>query len=401
MTSNSPKSQCLTASAEATHAPAIQKITVQEAPAVVVWSRKNSITTSHLGPDAPAGKITLDIRLDLPSSTSFFKLKATAGFKSFTDLARSRIFLFIPPERIASLRLGQPDNGVEEEEASEARRLLGTSAVCLHFNLRSPASLVVPNVEPLTAKTRSAGLVLDSFRSLASELHLSIYLPENTVPKSQWILLQAVVGHDPLTSDPGQEELASLYRGRGGKIMSIDSKAVPASPEIQESSPPSYDELGPSPPHAPLTQEKPGPHKRRRLDESEHAGEPALLATCAQMIRDCEAKFASQFEQLKEDVTLKLQEMEVRIQAHVDERIEGQAVEFHRLADNQRYDLEKQIADMQNEVQGIENETDATLQGICEERLGQLQDELEFMVHEKIQEVEGDIIDHLSSASLR
>lgn len=217
-------------------------------PAVVTWDSANCLSD-----------VTFDLRHASSSNDAFFKLRTTLVLKASAP-SKTALFLHIHPERVTSLILGIPadvdKNGMAAHQV-EARRRLGTELICLQFALAQSPDLIGPKLPSLVPKNRASGEILDSLRSLACQRHFSIYLPQKAVLQSRLVLLCQLASIGVLKTNSRQADLSSLYRGQGAEVINIPNSspsaaaAAPTAPrEIVP--PPSYNDLDPRPPPAPL-----------------------------------------------------------------------------------------------------------------------------------------------------
>lgn len=204
-------------------------------PAVVEW-----------GSTGVLSDVTFDARRLQSTNDAFFKLRSIVTLKAFSP-AKTPLFVFVHPERIQALQI----DDVEAEEASPARKKLGTDVIRLRFVLTKPADLVGPKTADLTPKNKASGAVLDSLRSLARQDHFAIYIPRNVLSRARLVVLCEKASSGGLKSIARQVDLTSLYRGKGGELINKPEEVDDAS-TASWNSPPSYDELGPGPPEAPL-----------------------------------------------------------------------------------------------------------------------------------------------------
>lgn len=278
-----------TASIESTHD---DDIDVSKAPIVVSWTddedQAQSLSHSPLTHD----HVTLDIHLDAESHTAFFKITANLALKG--KRTRSNIFLFIPPERIRSLDFVEQDG-----KSVSASNILGTRTYSLQFVLIEPPALVVPK-DDYVPKGETARKTLEALQALARVTRLRVDLPSNALAEQRLLALCAKASSSgALKTMSGVANLAKLYGGKGGQIVaSKQSETAPVRGESSASAekaplaaaphqhprgkdaapseapaefPPSYDDLGHSPPSYPPSS------KRRRLDSGSQATSQAGL----------------------------------------------------------------------------------------------------------------------------
>lgn len=210
-------------------------------PAVVAWATSDTTL-----------EVTFDARR-LDSTDAFFKLRRTVTLKTAPS-TKTPLFVFIPPEQIDRLELvecatAEPSGASSHDD--EARKKLGSDLVCLRFSLRKPVALIGPEDLDLTPKNKASGVILDSLRSLAHHDGLTVYFARNVASQARLKSLCEAASNGSLRSILRQADLTSLYRGKGGHVIITETDA-PVAASNQPDSPPSYDELGPGPPPAPL-----------------------------------------------------------------------------------------------------------------------------------------------------
>lgn len=214
-------------------------------PAVVTWDSANCLSD-----------VTFDLRHVSSSNDTFFKLRTSVVLKASAP-SKTALFLHIHPERIVSLVL---DDGDKHEIAAyqvEARRRLGTELTCLRFALTRSPDLIGPKLPSLVPKNRASGEALDSLRSLACQRYFSIYLPQKAAQQSRLVSLCELASLGVLKTNSRQADLSSLYRGQGAELINVpnpssSTAAAAATAPRENVPPPSYNDLDPSPPLAPL-----------------------------------------------------------------------------------------------------------------------------------------------------
>lgn len=209
-------------------------------PAIVEWASSDTLL-----------EVTFDARRLDSTNDAFFKLRCTVTLKAAPS-TKTPLFVFISPEQTESLEFvesAMAERGVTSH-AEEARKKLGSDTICLRFGLKRPADLIGPKDLDLTPKNKASGIVLDSLRSLAQHESLAVYFARNVLSHARLSSLCEAANNGMLKSIVRQADLTSLYRGKGGQVIKEADPPVVAS--IEPDSPPSYDELGPGPPPAPL-----------------------------------------------------------------------------------------------------------------------------------------------------
>lgn len=212
-------------------------------PAIVTWDPSNFL-----------GDVTFDLRRVSSSNDAFFKLRATVVLKADAS-SKTALFVHIQPERIISLAL---DNVADDQLSAHqvaARRKLGKDLTCLRFALTQPPDLIGPRLQSLTPKNKASGDILDSLRSLACQRHFAIYFSQKALLKSRLVSLCESATTGVLKTNARQADLSSLYRGKGGEVIVVQKLSPAAGTSCDtvppHGSPPSYNELDPSPPPAP------------------------------------------------------------------------------------------------------------------------------------------------------
>ncbi|KAH8756101.1 hypothetical protein F5883DRAFT_383269, partial [Diaporthe sp. PMI_573] len=213
-------------------------------PAVVEWIGVDS--ESHYlyhGDTDPSRQVTFGIRFDAASGAAFFKIRAPVGLKAAgSNSAKTPLFLYIHPDRITSLSYDVP-SAVQDL----VRGKLGPSPSCLRFGLTRPADMVAPSVS-LAPQNRGHGEKLDSLKLLAQATYFSVYWTHATLCKAQLRPLCDAIAARNLKAIGAAAELQGLYGGAGGKVLEGSELCIP----VPKTAPPSYSELAPSPPGAPV-----------------------------------------------------------------------------------------------------------------------------------------------------
>ncbi|KAI1746555.1 hypothetical protein F4782DRAFT_544180 [Xylaria castorea] len=292
--------------------------------AVVEWLGADGQKRYLYQPDRdPSRQITLDIQFSAASGAALLKLKAPLGIKALAN-NKTPLFLYIPGDRISSLVQDVPDAAPEVVTAK-----LGAVPSRLQLSLSRPADMVGPLVS-LAPRNRSHGNMMDCLKLLAQETRLSVYLAHPSLSEAFLRPLCNAVASGTLKPIDSAAALRSLYRGLGGKVLGGDELRIP----VPFASPPSYDELGPMPPQAPLkTGSGPAaPAKKRRRGSASSAGDRTdadIMATCKKMVDSMMAQFrleerayySSQLQQTRASYCEDLQIMKTEIMEYVDKRL--------------------------------------------------------------------------------
>lgn len=244
-------------------------------PACVLWESDN-ITQSLIETDPPTRNLLFESRFDSTSTSASFTLHCPIRLKGIDS--HSHILGWIPPRSITSFSFK-----VHPSPPETVRKKLNCSAVRLRFGLDQPLRLIAPDAatEPVQPRKRLSAEAFDTLRSLATASTLDIYISDRELSHSRLNAIREAVAQTLLTPFDADfsTTLASLYDGRGGKLIDL---SVPRSKvsTSQTDEPPAYDELE-SPPIVikPTIFRKPelsqtaqltssNDKKRRRLDDS-------------------------------------------------------------------------------------------------------------------------------------
>lgn len=226
---------------------------ISGAPAVVTWiDEKDNKTTNYLCHSAH-DHVTLYVERDSSSNTAFFQLRANVSLKARRD--KTHVFLSIRPESIESVVTVARDD-------HQVSTTLGTSTYGLEFKLASVPVLIVPKGD-VTPKQKSSRLVLDLLRTLAKQTCFTVHFATTTLAKDHLVSLCEATSAGALRSTPRFLDVASLYGGKGGHILELEStgigNTITTSVGAEFDSPPSYDEpsgVDPSLAHASAPESK-------------------------------------------------------------------------------------------------------------------------------------------------
>ncbi|KAK7518426.1 uncharacterized protein IWZ02DRAFT_522630 [Phyllosticta citriasiana] len=288
----------------------------------------------------------------------------------------------------------------------------------LSFKLSKVPVVLTPSI-PSSPKNKETGYVLELLQSLVASTAFTIYILLAYISKKHVEVLCGTVSDDTiLNTHPQDADLSSLYGGNGdrsfdGGEFRFDAPISVSAPETHPAeSPPSYDELAPTPPPPLLPQsaEKDSqadavgtPSKRRRVDDKANPPSPQptndqrisdLVATLfsargstprAQIRAETQVSLASQLHDLETRVTTALQaQMDARTQ-ELREELRGEVAA-----------LGEQLNEMPDEVLG---EADDAMELKLNERVTNIRDELTSYVVGELREVEGLVKDDLCGAN--
>lgn len=335
-------------------------------PAVLAWE------TGQLS------ELALDIHHDPTAKTAFFKFRTTIFLKSL----KTNLYIFLAPERIQFLQL---DESLEPKfKPPEHAQSLNATWTCLRLTLARAADLVGPTFVGLTPKNKAAGQTLDRLRMATGALELIIYISPKVLSRAQLLSLCYAVSQPDCRSTSGQADLRCLYHGKGGKVIraSDASDLMPCTPQSEDANPPSYFEVGPSPPIAGPSQP---PNKKRRLDDTDDQTlgtelKAAMEAMCRKLVQEQKAELRNSIvSEMKQYVNEQLQELETRMTNQIEVQVE-------RLGDKMEDRLTDNLQELRDEIG--EN---------TEDEFYGLRIRLEDFVKEEIQEAEERVVEHIQS----
>lgn len=323
--------------------------------AVVAWNDQHTEADLHL-------------QYDASTTTAFFKLRTSLVLKALSP-NKTYLYLFIEPEAIKTLTLGEPRSPDPCSDSVDATRILGSTPNCLHFSLNRPAALIGPNFVALTPKNKSEGRVIDQSRSLVQATEFTVSISHQVISKSNLLSVCQQIKDALLKSGPGQTDLSCLYEGKGGRQISIgNTEKLSIDPEQphqpSDEAPPSYTTAaaGPS-----------GPVSKKRRRDSPVAVElgTELLQTMEKMCR----------KMVREQVSEQIQQLELRLTDKIE-----QLVEKH---------VEKQGDQITDDIQQVRDEVDDKI----EDEFYGLRVRLEDYVNDELKEAEERIVEHLQSTA--
>lgn len=362
-------------------------IELSKVPAVVSWTDDKDETQLLSHNTSTSDHVTLDINFHAESNTAFFKIAASVAYKGKRN--KSNVFLFVYPERIQSLAV--VDNG------EDAAAKLGTSAYTLHFDLTVPPSLIVPKGDWIP-KNLAARSILASLQAVARKKTLHITIPSRTLDSDRLTTLCDRTTSSSLKTPSNLIEVSRLYGGQGGIIVedaepqvgdalpasepprAVAEAAVQAAGECLQhanfdtrqspQSPPSYDELGDSPPAHPSSF-----RKRRRLDSGEDEDvkgasneQTSLEEICRRGFMEIGRRF-DRIEQALGDLSSRLDRVE---QLAIQSR--PRRASSSEQGAEQPQKLIPRIDSVEERVAGVEKNLDAGLNDLAQDVENQLYD---------------------------
>ncbi|ROW02904.1 hypothetical protein VSDG_01775 [Cytospora chrysosperma] len=391
-------------------------IDISAQPAFATWTADNQ-TCCHLE------ALKFHIFHDPSTNAAFFKLRAPVTFQTTATKSKktSAVWLFIAPERIATLALQG-----EDEIGEATRKQLGPNAVSLRFQLRRPATLVLPPDIDQNSKEHLPSETLDALQSLvrATSFTISAGLPSRTVSQAHLLSLCAAASGSTfsitggtLNSSKHAADTVSLYGGKGGRVIEGDSPALLAMTG-NEVSPPPYADIGASPPSMPAS----WPEKKRRRRASSDAGpDPGRqhLGSGIELKMAIEGIKSGLKSELKKDLRSELltelkAELKHELRAELRDEVKAELknelmsevlkeVET-RLFQSFEQCLQEQADDFETQLYDVRHEFGSTVYSEVEDQTYAARKELEEFVKDEMNEaetrVEDRIIDRLQNANI-
>ncbi|EOD49951.1 hypothetical protein UCRNP2_3279 [Neofusicoccum parvum UCRNP2] len=324
-------------------------VSVADALAAVEWhcSEKNEL--QYLIRAGVQGPTTISLRVDAAASSAFIKLRFPASLKA---LPKTSLFLYIYPERIR--------------------------IKSVRFELSEPGVAVVPD-EPLHPKNRASGNTLELLSSLSRATTLTVYLPEKALPEDLLPSLIKAHGNGGLRTMEREADLSTLYCGKGGKIFGSQTPTAQTRDVTPAQTPPSYDELGPSPPRVPepLRSSKHPTGKRRRLSSGAQSREGDLVEQVCKRVMDLVSR----------QIGEQLQEMELRMEQRLDKRVDELKAEVHGRLD----DVNERLDDLDDNLEMTSEVVDVRI----DDQMLAIKEELSEHVREEAKHIEEKVKDEL------
>ena len=392
-------------------------IDVSAQPAIATWT-----ADSHACCRLEALK--LHIFHDPSTNSAFFKLRVPVTFQAAATKPKrtTAAWLFIAPEKIATLAFEE-----EEDQVDEAtRKHLVSNVVCLRFDLNRPATLVLPPDFDQDCKGQSSCETLGALQSLArtTSFAISASLPGRTVSQARLLSLCVAASRSTssscaktnptsgtLASSKHAADTASLYGGKGGRVIEGDSPALLAMTG-SEVSPPPYANIGASPPPV-LASE---PDKKRRRRASSDAG-PESETSRKHLSKGFDLKAA--FEEFKSELRSELKqdlrkellvelrdEMKHELRAELKTELISEVMQEveTRVFKRVQQCIQEQADDFETQLYDVRHEIGSTVYSEVEDQTHAARKELEEYVKDEMDEaqkrVEDRIVDRLQNANL-
>lgn len=388
-------------------------IDVSAQPAIASWNH-------DFGASRSLDALRFHIYHDPSSATAFLKLRATVTFKATGSRPKrtTAAWLHIAPERVETIVL-EDEKNVDEAMSKK----LGPNTVCWHISLSRPGTLVLPPDYDIKSKGQQSDDALGGLWALARATSFSIFacLPARTISRGRLMALCKAVSGGNLTTGTTAEvtntavklssnkhaaDTTSLYGGKGGQVVELDSLDLPDSAG-RGACPPPYADIGPGPP---FVADAPTGKKRRRRTSSGASATP-FRQDDSKAIEDKTALVKSWKDDLKAELKAELMsEIRADVKADLKEQLKIELVQevmreiegriLHRVEER----LQEQADDFEKQLYDLRQEFGATIYSEVEDQTYTARKELEDLVQEEMEEaqkrVEERIVDRLESASM-
>ncbi|KAM0348204.1 hypothetical protein ACHAP4_011040 [Fusarium culmorum] len=311
----------------------------ESSPIVVEWECDGA--THYLAkPDPKIDDITLKARLR--ELSALFELRFPVNLKGVEGV--TSISMSILPSSITSFEFAPtttlPDV-VKEKLSGRINRLV------FRINKTIEVLVPIPAKEPLAPARAQSGKVIDDIRTLCAARAFIVYIDDKKLSNEQLQCIHDAVNRGGLTPFRDRNDLASMYRGTGAKLVDLV-------PQIHDA-PPSYNETEPPPPPPPINDKK-----RRRVD-SQGKESDAISEIWAEL------KARDERERTVQHELSDLKQENKSLREALDQ-IRQQVAAFHQNLDTLKQDVDH--------LQGQDKHTADTLEGY-DTRLVELRDDLE------------------------
>ncbi|KAK8159693.1 hypothetical protein IWX90DRAFT_480276 [Phyllosticta citrichinensis] len=374
--------------------------------AVAEWHCTKSDASQHLVHPDPSCNVTFAVRLDVATNSASFKLRVPVALKA--QRTKASVYLSIAPAHILSLS----SNG-DGPVPQVVRAKLNTHVTSLSFKLSKAPLVITPSIS-LTPKNKSSGDVLEMLQSLAQCTAFTIYIPSRYISKKKLdVLCRSVNDETILNAHLQDADLSSLYGGNGARTFDGGEFRfdAPTSVSLLENhpaeSPPSYDELAPTPPRLlPQFVEKDSavnagtPSKRRRVEEANapHMDEDRISEIFGTLFKRKESELRGQIlAETQRSLASRLQELESRLTATLQSQMDARVQELREELRSEMDALGERLDLLPEEML---SEADDAVELKLGDRIMDIRDELRSYVTEELKDVEGRVKDDLSGASI-
>lgn len=215
-----------------------RKVDQTKTRALVCWQPANRLDNVFLDIHwAPRGN----------AGGAFFKLHTglhLEGAPSARRDGRVSAYIFIYPERIRQLTF----------DAQPQELPFGSNTIALTFDMNKSSALVLPKT--YRGFGRGAEDAMSALRGIAGQLNFTVYaaLARRTFSVTWMRQLCTSITDQRLSTIAACANLVNFYQGRGAQVLEGDSSPEHEDGDNVYPNPPAYEDAGPSPPLAPLSQ---------------------------------------------------------------------------------------------------------------------------------------------------
>ncbi|EKG09449.1 hypothetical protein MPH_13512 [Macrophomina phaseolina MS6] len=198
----------------------------------------------------PSSSVFCDIRFDSSRQNALFQFNISIALKC--DKQIDHLYARVDPKQVSHLQILDLDDsdvtqlGVTTFIAQARNCASHQDVIGLQFLLTQPVTIVGPRgTTDILPKTRAAGQVLDSLRSLSLATNLTVYLPKTEALSEHVHELCTSANSGLIESTPKENDMRTLFGGSGGVDIGVllTPLAAGSARELTEN-PPAYD--GPS-----------------------------------------------------------------------------------------------------------------------------------------------------------
>ncbi|KAH7002703.1 hypothetical protein B0J12DRAFT_747733 [Macrophomina phaseolina] len=382
--------------------------TIPYVPAVASWYCSAQESQNLLGYGSPTATTRAHFELSLGTSD---ENKASFRFRLLVDLRalkgkRVHVFFCIPPDRILDIQ-GHTDNvpnSIRTGLLFAKEQVSSNSIVSMRFCLSSPGTVILPRVSDLAPSSQSAGRVLELLESLVRSTEFTIFFKEksNTLRDK---VLETFCRRDWTSTVERVLDVETLYAGHGAKTVQAADFSLSAR-EVPVESPPSYDELAPTPPPAHGSSSPPR-KKLRQAPPTDSVKQPLaphddLERTLAEMSARLSQQFRKEMHENLDRLETRVKaDMETRMKAAMETRMRADMAEhvvrIERLVEERLVQLKEETSD---DIDLAQDQTRDEVEVSLDDRMTLIKDEVMDYVRDEIRDVEDRIRRDLSQATV-
>ncbi|KAH7042202.1 hypothetical protein B0J12DRAFT_209391 [Macrophomina phaseolina] len=364
-----------------------ESFSVADAPIVTEWRSLSDGAPTSFSPHP----VSVAIAFDSQQKTVSFRLRLPVFLKS-PDGRKSSFYLLIHPEHITSV-----DSSIDVPE--HVASMLAAEPVGIRLVLARPGGVVVgpAHVDP-TPKTKISTDSLAMLHSMAGAAEVTLYLACSSFSKARLQKLTCIANDNSWRPSPRLSNIPTFYSGNGGRILESNVLAPAISSPVAES-PPSYDELAPTPPDP--SSSRPG--KKRRV-ESPPDQLQAFGSVCNQILEEAREECKRQIQQEREETRRYIAEEARRSHDEHEQRVKQEreetrryiAEEFRRLREESERQLEARLmAKLDKRIE----EKEAQIRLDFDKKIEEQGERIEERAEELEKELSDDIVDVESRCS--